>query len=70
MKASAVTHELMPLKNGDSKEAGRPEKSSVVDKKNWMSSIQLGSKNIVHDTTNKNYALHDSSSVRPFNHFL
>lgn len=69
MKDSAATHELMPLKTGDSKEAGRPEKSSDADKKNWMSSVQLGSNNVAYTST-KNHASHNSSSVTPFYHFL
>ncbi|XP_074355951.1 transcription factor HHO2-like [Apium graveolens] len=62
MKADAVTHEFMPLKSGDSKEAKRQEKSDDADKKNWMSSFQLGSNNVEYDTTKKNYASRDSSS--------
>ncbi|XP_074382087.1 transcription factor HHO5-like [Apium graveolens] len=61
MRANAVTHELMSLKSGDSKETRRPEKSSDADKKNWMSSFKLGSINVESDTTKKNYVSRDRS---------
>ncbi|XP_074351786.1 myb family transcription factor EFM-like [Apium graveolens] len=64
MKTSVVTHEFMPLKIGDSKETERPEKSSDVDKKNCMSSVQPKSKIVVFNTTNKNYSSHDSLLIR------